>query len=190
MLTLLRRIGCDPWCDPPKDLRSVCERKTRPRSSRENTISIPGYSPQDGFDVSQIKSASDLIVKALPKGSSKIDYGKGRPDPFRSTGLASSQRLAGLRTCKSLAPCVSSSLILLSREEAFQYIGFNLERVNNGQGEPALRPPALDNDRLEGLTNRGKLLRAWIEISAWFADFTKRYSLFLHLPQHELRSFK
>lgn len=51
--------------------------------------------------------------------------------------------------------------------------------MNNGQGELALHAPVLENSSLEGPANRGKLLRAWIEISAWLADFTKRSGLFL-----------
>lgn len=51
--------------------------------------------------------------------------------------------------------------------------------MNNGQGELALHAPVLESSSSEGPANRGKLLRAWIEISAWLADFTKRYGLFL-----------
>jgi len=65
------------------------------------------------------------------------------------------------------------------REEVFRCIGFHLDRMNNGQGELALHAPVLDNNNLEGPVNRAKLLRAWIEISAWLADFTKRHGLFL-----------
>jgi len=34
----------------------------------------------------------------------------------------------------------------------------------------------LDNNVVEGPTNRAKLLRAWIELSAWLAVYTKRYA--------------
>ena len=47
--------------------------------------------------------------------------------------------------------------------------------MNNGQGDKALHAPVLDSSTLEGPTNRAKLLRAWIELSAWLAGFTKRY---------------
>jgi len=62
--------------------------------------------------------------------------------------------------------------------------------MNNGQGELALHAPVLDNDSLEGPANRAKLLRAWIEISAWLADFAKQYGLFLCLSLHQPRPFK
>lgn len=54
--------------------------------------------------------------------------------------------------------------------------------MNSGQGEPALHAPVLDRNSLEGPTNRAKLLRVWIEISAWLADFTKRHGLLLYSP--------
>ena len=52
--------------------------------------------------------------------------------------------------------------------------------MNNGQGDLALHAPVLDISSPEGPTNRAKLLRAWIEISAWHADFTKRHGLCLY----------
>lgn len=58
--------------------------------------------------------------------------------------------------------------------------------MNNAQGDLALHAPVLDNNSLEGPANRAKLLRAWIEISAWLADFTKRYGLSLRLPEINL----
>ena len=69
----------------------------------------------------------------------------------------------------------------------FRYIGFNLERMNNGQGEPALHAPVLDSNSPDGPTNRAKLLRAWIEISAWMADYMKRYGLFIRPSRRESR---
>ena len=52
--------------------------------------------------------------------------------------------------------------------------------MHNGQGDLALHAPVLDTSSPEGLANRAKLLRAWVEISAWQADFTKRHGLFLY----------
>lgn len=119
----------------------------------------------------------DLL--SATEGSSKIDCGKGRPGLYRSIGLASNRSLAGLSTCELTGHSASPSLIILLREEAFRCIGFNLERMSNGQGELALHAPVLDSNTPEGPANRAKLLRAWIELSAWYADFTKRYGLFL-----------
>ena len=58
--------------------------------------------------------------------------------------------------------------------------------MNNGQGELALHAPVLDSSNPEGPANRAKLLRAWIEISAWNADFTKRHGLFSAFPDTNL----
>lgn len=62
-------------------------------------------------------------------------------------------------------------------EDAFRCIGFNLERMNNEQGDLALHAPVLDSSTPEGPRNRAKLLRAWIELSALLASFTKRYAV-------------
>lgn len=50
--------------------------------------------------------------------------------------------------------------------------------MNSGQGELALHAPVLDNSTAEGPANRAKLLRAWVELSAWLANFTKRHGSF------------
>ena len=51
--------------------------------------------------------------------------------------------------------------------------------MNSGPGDLALHAPVLDNSTQEGPSNRAKLLRAWIELSAWLACFTKRNGLSL-----------
>ena len=119
-------------------------------------------------------SASWLLSLSV-KGSSRIDYGKGRPELYQSIGIVFSRSLAGLRTCKVVAHRTHPWLIVSSREETFRCIGFNLERMSSGQGDLALHAPVLDNSTPEGPTNRAKLLRAWVELSAWQAGFTKRH---------------
>lgn len=74
-----------------------------------------------------------------------------------------------------------SPLIILSREEAFRYIGFTKHTVY-GQDKPLLHGPELDSGSLEAPANRAKLLRAWAEMGTWYAYFTKQYGLFPCLP--------
>lgn len=51
-----------------------------------------------------------------------------------------------------------------------------------GQDELVLCGPELDDGNLKAPMNRMKLLRAWIEMGAWYAYFTKLYGLFPCLP--------
>lgn len=39
----------------------------------------------------------------------------------------------------------------------------------------ALVPPSTMLTTAEGILNRAKLLRAWVETSAWLADYRKRF---------------
>jgi hypothetical protein len=40
---------------------------------------------------------------------------------------------------------------------------------------PVLSSPSITSATVEGKQNRAKLLRAWVEISAWLTDYTKRF---------------
>ena len=57
----------------------------------------------------------------------------------------------------------------MGRKRIFDILGFVEE---NNDRECTLRPPVTDNT-LQGRQNRRKLLRAWVEINAWLADFKR-----------------
>lgn len=118
------------------------------------------------------------VAKSI-KGSLRTGCGKERPGLYQYIGIVSSRSLAGLKICKAVNHCRSLLLIAASSEDAFRCIGFNLERMNNEQGDLALHAPVLDSNTPEGPRNRAKLLRAWIELSALLASFTRRYGLFV-----------
>ncbi|KAF5368322.1 hypothetical protein D9758_002467 [Tetrapyrgos nigripes] len=52
-------------------------------------------------------------------------------------------------------------------QQVFETLGFKLESYDQ-QGEQLLKPPPAD---LSNKQNRGKLLRAWVETSAWLVDY-------------------
>ena len=41
----------------------------------------------------------------------------------------------------------------------------------------ALDPPNIDPSTPEGRLARSKLLRAWVELEAWVADYSKRFGV-------------
>jgi ubiquitin carboxyl-terminal hydrolase 25/28 len=62
-------------------------------------------------------------------------------------------------------------------QHVFETLGFKLDEVpptDTGDTGPALFPPHTSSATLEGRQNRDKLLRAWVEISAWLFDYLKR----------------
>ena len=60
-------------------------------------------------------------------------------------------------------------------------LGFPLENLSQGAhkegrqkaDELALHPPPIDPDTSEGAASRKRLLRAWVELSAWLVIFEK-----------------
>ncbi|KAI1791667.1 hypothetical protein LXA43DRAFT_389666 [Ganoderma leucocontextum] len=61
-------------------------------------------------------------------------------------------------------------------ERVFEVLGFRLEDALKGDGkvqEQMLRPPPIDPATAEGRASRAKLLRAWVELSAWLAIYEK-----------------
>ncbi|TFY55421.1 hypothetical protein EVG20_g9326 [Dentipellis fragilis] len=67
----------------------------------------------------------------------------------------------------------------------FAALGFNL--VNPDTPDAALSPPYTNPDTLVGRRNRAKLLRAWVEISAWIAEYKKRFApAFKDMALHKL----
>ena len=54
------------------------------------------------------------------------------------------------------------------RQQIFDALGFRVERTDKGD---TLQPPCV-GPAAEG---RGRLLRAWVELSAWAADYATRF---------------
>ncbi|KAF9532093.1 hypothetical protein CPB83DRAFT_867950 [Crepidotus variabilis] len=62
----------------------------------------------------------------------------------------------------------------------FETLGFTEETSNQ---EVTLRPPAIEAAALFGKQNRRKLLRSWLELSCWLAEFkrTHEYKIYIQL---------
>ncbi|KAI1782279.1 hypothetical protein LXA43DRAFT_1087598 [Ganoderma leucocontextum] len=61
-------------------------------------------------------------------------------------------------------------------ERVFEALGFPLDNLSQSDGkaeELALQPPPIDPSTAEGKASRTKLLRAWVELSAWLAIYEK-----------------
>jgi ubiquitin carboxyl-terminal hydrolase 25/28 len=61
----------------------------------------------------------------------------------------------------------------------FETLGFMEETIDN---DLTLRPPVTDPSTSQGRQNRAKLLRAWVEISAWIVDFQRIYGRLILSP--------
>ncbi|KAG6907945.1 hypothetical protein DXG01_006803 [Tephrocybe rancida] len=66
-------------------------------------------------------------------------------------------------------------------KRTLEVLGFTEEIFEN---QPALRPPPTDLASTVGRMNRRRLLRAWVEVSAWVADFKRlNASQFKDIPE-------
>ncbi len=63
-------------------------------------------------------------------------------------------------------------LTIIISKTLFASLGFKL--LSN-EGEQLLDPPSLESTPA-GRRDRSKLLRAWVEMGAWLADFKRRNS--------------
>ena len=102
------------------------------------------------------------------------------------------RKWVGTSTCESFLR-EHLALIVNSRsysQRVFEALGFKLDEVtkptnNDTSTGPALFPPRTLPTTPEGRQNRAKLLRAWVEISAWLVDYLRRqgmHNLVLLLP--------
>lgn len=72
-------------------------------------------------------------------------------------------------------------MLTVHRAQVFEVLGFPLENLSQGAhkegrqkaDELALHPPPIDPDTSEGAASRKRLLRAWVELSAWLVIFEK-----------------
>lgn len=63
----------------------------------------------------------------------------------------------------------SFEFFLSSSKQIFELMGFS-EEVS-AENELTIQPPYTDTSTPEGRINKRKLLRAWVELSSWLADF-------------------
>jgi len=91
--------------------------------------------------------------------------------------------------------CLTIYLIVNFRtcsQRIFEALGFKLNEgvVSETSTGPALFPPHTLSTTLEGRQNRAKLLRAWVEISAWLVDYLRRQGMhsqfFLYSPDADM----
>ena len=59
-------------------------------------------------------------------------------------------------------------LIFTHRKRILEILGFY-----ESPDDQTLNPPTTDPSTPEGVQNRRKLLRAWVEVNAWLADFKR-----------------
>lgn len=60
--------------------------------------------------------------------------------------------------------------MIIFRKRMLETLGFREEVY---ESQPALRPPPTDLASPIGRMNRRRLLRAWVEVNAWLADFRR-----------------
>ena len=107
----------------------------------------------------------------------KLWKGEDRVLPIGRKGF---QKKVGWNTnvCVSFVWTFASDCELLDfSQRVFEALGFRLDEVAaspRGDAGPALFPPNTSSTTLETRQNRAKLLRAWVEISAWLADYLRR----------------
>ena len=57
----------------------------------------------------------------------------------------------------------------------FACLGFETMQITEPTPDVVLSPPHIDNSTPAGRLARSKLLRAWVELEAWVADYSKRF---------------
>ncbi|KAI0296336.1 hypothetical protein B0F90DRAFT_1636470 [Multifurca ochricompacta] len=70
----------------------------------------------------------------------------------------------------------------------FESLGFETRQLVGPVPDVALSPPDIDPTTPAGKLARSKLLRGWVELSAWVADYSKRFApaLRTHVNPHKL----
>jgi ubiquitin carboxyl-terminal hydrolase 25/28 len=70
-------------------------------------------------------------------------------------------------------------LVWCASKHIFETLGFVEKTIGKGL---TLRLPVTDPSTSQGRQNRAKLLRAWVEISAWIVDFRRIYGRLIPSP--------
>ena len=71
-----------------------------------------------------------------------------------------------------------SASILGSSSRIFESLGFETTNIVGSLSDAMLSPPDIDPHSPASRIARNKLLRGWVELSAWTADFSKRHGRF------------
>lgn len=79
-----------------------------------------------------------------------------------------------MRLVLHLPSALLSASVLGSSSRIFESLGFETTNVGS-VSEVSLRPPDIDPHSPVSRIARNKLLRGWVELSAWTADFSKRH---------------
>lgn len=78
-----------------------------------------------------------------------------------------------------LVPRIPSALLSASvygsSSRIFESLGFETTNIVGSVSDVSLRPPDIDPHSPASRIARNKLLRGWVELSAWTADFSKRH---------------
>lgn len=87
--------------------------------------------------------------------------------------LDSNRKLDGIQLCASVVH-PQSPILTSYRRQVFEAIDFPAVTAGNNSAEDfVLQPPETDPTKPMGKQIRAKLLRAWIEISAWLTIYQK-----------------
>jgi ubiquitin carboxyl-terminal hydrolase 25/28 len=68
-----------------------------------------------------------------------------------------------------------SASVLGFSSRIFESLGFEITNIVGSVADTSLNPPDIDPNSPAGRVTRSKLLRGWVELSAWAADFSKRF---------------
>jgi hypothetical protein len=71
-----------------------------------------------------------------------------------------------------------SPSVLASSLRIFESLGFETTNVVGTVADVTLSAPDIDTNSPASRIARSKLLRGWVELSAWTADFSKRFGRF------------
>jgi hypothetical protein len=65
--------------------------------------------------------------------------------------------------------------VLDSSSRIFECLGFEIANIVGSVPDASLSPPDIDPNSHASRIARSKLLRGWVELSAWTADFSRRF---------------
>lgn len=65
--------------------------------------------------------------------------------------------------------------VLGSSSRIFECLGFEIANIVGSVPDASLSPPDIDPNSPASRIARSKLLRGWVELSAWTADFSRRF---------------
>jgi hypothetical protein len=72
------------------------------------------------------------------------------------------------------ASLLSASVLGFS-SRIFESLGFEITNIVGSVADVSLSPPNIDPNSPAGRIARSKLLRGWVELSAWTAEYSRRF---------------